>query len=92
MTEKEKVRDSTQVQRRIISQSSLSPLQLVQNAAARLLTVAHKHDNVTPYQHLFTGFQLIKGLIFKVLLFVFKSFHGSAPPYLSDLLHPIHTL
>ena len=59
-----------------VSGSSITHHQMVQNAAARLLTGTHKYE---PLQ-----FQIH----FKILLFAFKSLNGLAPPYLSELLHP----
>ncbi len=63
-----------------ISQSSINHLQIVQNATARVLTGARKHEHITP---------VLKSLhwlpVVKVLLLVFKSLNDLAPSYLSDL-------
>ena len=71
-----------------VSQSSLSRLQLVQNAAARLLTGARKREHITPVLASLHWPPVVFRVHFKTLLFVFKSLNGLAPPYLSELLHP----
>uniref|UniRef100_A0A671UVC7 Reverse transcriptase domain-containing protein n=1 Tax=Sparus aurata TaxID=8175 RepID=A0A671UVC7_SPAAU len=70
-----------------VSQSSLTRLQLVQNAAARLLTGARKRGHITPILASLHWLPVHFRVHFKILLFVFKSLNGLAPPYLSELLH-----
>ncbi len=70
------------------SQSSLARLQLVQNAAARLLTGVHKREHITPILASLHWLPVHFRVHFKILLFVFKSLNGMAPSYLSELLHP----
>uniref|UniRef100_A0A3B5Q121 Reverse transcriptase domain-containing protein n=1 Tax=Xiphophorus maculatus TaxID=8083 RepID=A0A3B5Q121_XIPMA len=70
-----------------VSQSSLSRLQLVQNAAARLLTGSRKREHVTPILYSLHWLPVHFRVHFKILLFVFKSLNGLAPSYLSELLH-----
>ncbi len=63
-----------------ISQSALSRLQMVQNAAARLLTCAKKRDHITP---------VLRSLHWQPVRYrvdLKNIFFGLAPPYLSDLL------
>lgn len=69
-----------------ISQSSLARLQLVQNAAARLLTGSRKYDHVSPLLSSLHWLPVRYRIDFKILLFVFKCLNGLAPRYLSDLL------
>lgn len=69
-----------------ICHSSLSRLQLVQNAAARLLTGTRKRENITPVLASLHWLPVKYRINFKVLLFVFKALHGLAPGYISDLL------
>ncbi len=69
-----------------INQSSLSRLQIVQNAAARLLTGSRKRDHITRILSSLHWLPVRYRIDFKILLFVFKSLNGLAPPYLSDLL------
>ena len=71
-----------------VSQSSLARLQLVQNAAARLLTRTRKREHITPILASLHWLPVHFRVHFKILLFVFKSLNGLAPLYLSELLHP----
>ncbi len=69
-----------------ISQTALSRLQLVQNAAARLLTRSHKRDHITPVLQSLHWLPVRFRVDFKILLIVYKSLNGMAPSYISDLL------
>ena len=71
-----------------VSHSSLARLQLVQNAAARLLTGVRKREHITPILASLHWLPVHFRVHFKILLFVFKSLNGLAPSYLSELLHP----
>ncbi|XP_051939816.1 uncharacterized protein LOC127612987 [Hippocampus zosterae] len=71
-----------------VSQSSIKPLQLVQNAAARLLTGTRKRGHITPTLASLHWLPIHFRVIFKILLFVFKSLNNLAPPYLSELIRP----
>ncbi|KAI5609609.1 hypothetical protein C0J50_9447, partial [Silurus asotus] len=67
-------------------------LQLVQNAAARVLTRSRKHDHITPVLIFYTLISLhwlsIKsGIDYKILLLMYKALKGLAPKYLSELLY-----
>ncbi len=78
-----------------ISQSSLNRLQIVQNAAARVLTGARKREHITPVLQSLHWLSVRYRIHFKVLLLVFKSLNGLAPSYLSDMLmdhQPARTL
>ncbi len=68
-----------------INQSTLSRLQIVQNAAAILLTGSQKRDHITPILF-YIGYQSVIGLILRFCCLFFKSLNGLAPPYFSDLL------
>ncbi len=68
-----------------ISQTASSRLQLVQNAAARLLTRSHKRDHITPVLQSLHWLPARYRVDFKILLIVYKSLNGMAP-YISDLL------
>ncbi len=63
-----------------VSQSLISKLQLVQNAAARLLTITKKREHITwlPVKY---------RIQYKVLLYVFKAVHDMALEYIKDLIH-----
>ncbi len=69
-----------------INQSSLARLQMVQNAAARLLTGVRKREHITPVLISLLWLPVRFRIDFKVLLLVFKCLNGLAPEYLSDLL------
>ncbi len=70
-----------------VSESSVARLQMVQNAAAHLLTGTRKYEHFPHFS--FTLLLPVHFRIqFKILLFVFKSLNGLAPPYISELLHP----
>ena len=71
-----------------IDQSSLRRLQLVQNAAARLLTGTKKREHITPVLAALHWLPVHFRIDFKILLFTFKSLHGLAPSYLADLVKP----
>ncbi len=71
-----------------ISQASLSRLQRVQNAAARLLTGTRKQEHISPVLASLHWLPVHFRINFKVLFFVFKSLNGVAPKYLSDLIKP----
>ena len=71
-----------------VSQSSLARLQLVQNAAARLLTGTRKREHITPILASLHWLPVHFRVHFKILLFAFKSLNGLAPRYVSELLHP----
>ncbi len=69
-----------------VSQSLLSRLQLVQNAAARLLTGTRKREHISPVLISLHWLPVKYRIHFKSLLFVYKGLHGLAPSYISDLL------
>ena len=64
----------------------LKKLQLIQNAAAKLIFGAKKFDHVTPILHTFHWLPIQLRIIFKVLLLTYKSLNGYGPIYLQDLL------
>ncbi len=64
--------------------SSIKPLQLIQNAAARLIFNEPKRTHVTP---LFINLHWLPARIkFKALMFAYRTTSGSAPLYLNSLL------
>lgn len=70
-----------------LDQLSIHRLQLVQNAAARLLTGTRRREHITPVLSSLHWLPVTFRIQFKILLFVFKSFHDLAPSYLSDMLN-----
>ncbi len=71
-----------------VSGSSVARLQMVQNAAAHLLTGTRKHEHISPILASLPWLPIHFRINFKILLFTFKSLNGLAPPYLSELLQP----
>lgn len=69
-----------------IEQSEINRLQLLQNAAARLLTGTKKFEHITPVLSSLHWLPVKHRIDFKILLFVFKSLNGLAPEYLSALI------
>ena len=71
-----------------LPQSFISRLQIVKNAAARLLTGSKKWEHITPVLASLHWLPVQQRIIFKTVLMVFKAINGKAPSYISDLLHP----
>jgi len=69
-----------------VNQATLYRLQIVQNAAARLLTGTRKREHIMPVLASLHWLPVCFRIQFKILLFVFKSLHGQAPAYIDDLL------
>uniref|UniRef100_A0A669BFN4 Reverse transcriptase domain-containing protein n=1 Tax=Oreochromis niloticus TaxID=8128 RepID=A0A669BFN4_ORENI len=69
-----------------LDQATIHRLQMVQNAAARLLTGTKRREHITPVLASLHWLPVSYRIQFKVLLFVFKSLNARAPPYLSELL------
>lgn len=69
-----------------IGKSELYRLQLVQNAAARLLSGRKKREHITPVLSSLHWLPVKYRIDFKVILFVFKCINGLAPEYLTDLV------
>lgn len=69
-----------------IGKSELYRLQLVQNAAARLLSGRKKREHITPVLSSLHWLPVKYRIDFKVILFVFKCLNGLAPEYLTDLV------
>jgi len=66
--------------------SSIRCLQLVQNAAARLLIGKKKRDHITPVLRSLHWLLVCQRTDFKILLITFECF-GQAPTYLIGLLN-----
>ena len=66
--------------------STIRPLQLILNMAAKVIVGARKYDHVTPLLKSLHWLPIQSRIIYKVVLLTFKALHGLAPKYLSDLL------
>ena len=71
-----------------VSGSSIARLQLVENAAARLLISTRKYEHISPILASLHWLPVHFKINLKSILFVFKALNGLAPPYLSELLQP----
>lgn len=67
---------------------ALDRLQYVQNSAARIITGTRPWQHITPILKQLHWLPIKSRITYKVLLLTFKSLHGLAPHYLTDLLHP----
>ncbi len=63
----------------------IEDLQMVQNAAARLVVGLRKFDHITPSLISLHWLPVGKRIIFKVLLLTYKSLNGLGPIYLKDM-------
>ena len=66
---------------------SISKLQRIQNATARLLTGLNKFDHITPVLKSLHWVPVEKRIDFKVLLLVYHALHDQAQECMSDMLH-----
>ena len=66
--------------------TQLHKLQRVQNAAARLIFEESKSCHVTPLLKSLHWLPVKYRIIFKVILITFKTIHGLAPVYISELI------
>ncbi len=68
----------------LLPKKSIRQLQLIQNAAARILTRTRKSEHISP--QVLTLASVTFRIDFKVLLLVYKSLNGLGPKYMSDML------
>ncbi len=66
--------------------SSINKLQVVQNAAARVLTRLRKYDHITPILQSLHCLPIKLRISYKILLLAYKALNGLAPAYLTSLL------
>ena len=69
--------------------SRRSRLQSVQNAAARLVSGARRHDHITPVLTKLHWLPVRKRVMFKTVVLVWKCLNGIALGYLSELCVPV---
>ena len=70
------------------SNGSLKSLQLVQNAAARVLTRTRKRDHISPILASLHWLPVKSRIEFKISLLTYKALNGQAPSYLKELIIP----
>ena len=66
--------------------STIRPLQNVQNSAARVILGLSRFEHISPGLKKLHWLPIKYRIEFKVLTMVFKSLHNEAPTYISDLL------
>ncbi len=66
--------------------SSINKLQIVQNAAARVLTRSRKYDHITPILQSLHWLPIKFCISYKILLIVYKALNDLAPAYRTNLL------
>ncbi|XP_068573506.1 uncharacterized protein, partial [Cebidichthys violaceus] len=71
-----------------LCKKSTRKLQLIQNAAARVLTKTKKVDHITPVLRSLHWLPVQQRIDFKILLLVYKALNGLGPKYISNLLLP----
>lgn len=71
-----------------LNKNSLERLQIVQNAAARLLTRTSKYSHVTPLLRQLHWLPVEFRVHFKILVLTFKALQGQAPAYIIEPLQP----
>ncbi len=64
----------------------LDSLQLIQNAAARILTRSRESEHITPVLRSLHWLPVTFRIDFKVFLLVYKSLNGLGPKYTADML------
>jgi len=69
-----------------VNRTVIDRLQRVQNTAARMITRRRKHDHITPTLVALHWLPVQYRCQYKILLYVIKSLHGTAPAYLSELI------
>ena len=67
-----------------VSNELLQKLQVIQNVAARVVTVARKLDDITPVLRELHWLPIRQRIRIKLAMIVYKCLHGLAPPYLAD--------
>ncbi|MCI5136711.1 MAG: hypothetical protein D3920_16960 [Candidatus Electrothrix sp. AW2] len=68
-----------------LPKKAISQLQIIQNAAARVLTKTRRRAHITPVLKSLHWLPVSFRIDFKVLLLVYKSLHSHAPEYITDM-------
>jgi hypothetical protein len=66
--------------------AKIKRLQRIQNTAVRLVMRVKKYDHISPILYELHWLPVQQRINYKVIITVFKSIHGMAPIYLSDLI------
>lgn len=73
-----------------LNKSSMEKLQVVQNAAARLLSKTNRRSHITPVLKALHWLPISFRVQFKILTITYRALHHQAPSYIQDLFH-IHS-
>ncbi len=69
-----------------LPKKTIRQLQLIQNAAARILTRTRESEHITTVLRSLHWLPVTFTIYFKVLLLVYKSLNGLGPKYIADML------
>ncbi len=69
-----------------LPKKTIKQLQLIQNAAARILTRTRKSEHITPVLRSLHWLPVTFRIDFKVLLLIYNSLNGLWPKYIADML------
>ena len=69
-----------------VNKTTLDRLQRVQNTAARIITRTSKREHITPILAELHWLPVFYRPQFKILTYVYRSFQGTAPSYIDELL------
>ena len=75
-----------------LPKQQINCLQLVVNAAARLINGSSRYDHITPLLSDLHWLRVPERIEYKICLLVYKCIHGLAPTYLSDGIKPVCSL
>ena len=70
----------------------LRRLQSLQNAAARLVSGARRHDHITPVLVSLHWLPVCQRISYNTAVLVWKCLHDADPRYLADLCMPAHSV
>jgi len=73
-----------------LNKSTMDKLQVVQNAAARLLAKTNRRSHITPVLKALHWLPMSFRVQFKILTITYRALHHQAPSYIQDLFH-IHS-
>ena len=75
-----------------VSSQLLQRLQVIQNAAARLVTGVRRSEHITPILHDLHWLPVRRRITFKTAVLVYKRLHDMAPQYLQTYCEPTSTV